>query len=230
MLHIHSDRAFRDALTSAGDDKLVVVDFSASWCGPCRALAPQLEKLASAKPDVTFIKLDDAECPKSYRSYGIEAFPSIKFLVAGREVGEVVGNDPGGVEKTTNKLFKALNKGKTKGRGGERGDTGSSSGAGSSSSGAGAGAGAMADTISIKAKVPKELANGKGSKAFVYVKLKVPPTATIATVKASLANELGDAGIAARIRCQFAGDTVDDTTTLATLGVAKGNTIHIIEA
>jgi thioredoxin 1 len=47
-----------DAALSAAGDKLVVVDFTASWCGPCQRIKPEFEAMSKEMTDVVFIKVD----------------------------------------------------------------------------------------------------------------------------------------------------------------------------
>lgn len=64
-----------------------VVDFYAPWCGPCKALAPQLANLARERTDVTFIKIDVDQFPQ----FGIRSMPTILIYKNGSEVKRVVG-------------------------------------------------------------------------------------------------------------------------------------------
>ncbi|KAK7910333.1 hypothetical protein WMY93_015017 [Mugilogobius chulae] len=55
--HIESEAEFQAALKAAGN-KLVVVDFTAKWCGPCKMIAPLFEEMAGEFTDVVFLKVD----------------------------------------------------------------------------------------------------------------------------------------------------------------------------
>ncbi|CAH1422284.1 unnamed protein product [Lactuca virosa] len=70
--------------THVGSTKLVVVDFTASWCGPCRMIAPILAELASNIPHVTFLKSIAQE-------YSVKSIPTFVFLKEGKIVDKVVG-------------------------------------------------------------------------------------------------------------------------------------------
>ncbi|CAM6028588.1 unnamed protein product [Sphagnum balticum] len=75
---IHSTEEFVDALANAGD-KLVIVDFYATWCGSCRALYPKLCKLAAAHKDVVFLKVNFAENKSMCKSLNIKVLPFFHF-------------------------------------------------------------------------------------------------------------------------------------------------------
>jgi thioredoxin 1 len=70
----------------------VVVDFWAAWCGPCRAVAPEVEAIATAHGDaVKVVKVDvDAE-PAIARQYGIAGIPTVALFRDGRPVAQSVG-------------------------------------------------------------------------------------------------------------------------------------------
>ncbi len=72
---------------------LVMIDFWADWCGPCRAIAPVLEELAS-EGRVTLLKVNVDENPELAARNGIRSIPTILFVKQGTVVDRVVGAVP----------------------------------------------------------------------------------------------------------------------------------------
>ena len=92
MMHIGSADAF-DKLVQSGD-KPVLVDFWATWCGPCRMLAPVIEELAGEHPEVQFAKLDVDQVPDVAMRFGVSAIPTVVLFKAGKEAQRFVGVEP----------------------------------------------------------------------------------------------------------------------------------------
>lgn len=69
----------------------VLVDFYATWCGPCRMLAPVLEELSEEISDVQIIKVDVDELPELARRFGIMSIPTIFYFKEGEVAKKVVG-------------------------------------------------------------------------------------------------------------------------------------------
>jgi thioredoxin len=73
----------------------VLVDFFATWCGPCRALAPILDELAiDLAGRVRVVKVDVDQAPELAREHRISSIPCLVVFKGGREVGRIVGAVP----------------------------------------------------------------------------------------------------------------------------------------
>ncbi len=72
-------------------DKLIVLDFWATWCGPCKMLMPVLESVEGKYPDVVFGKVNVDEEEMLARRYGIVSIPTLIFIKNGETVKKSVG-------------------------------------------------------------------------------------------------------------------------------------------
>ena len=87
-----SDSQFQSELASARG-KLVVVDFFATWCGPCKKVAPIFEQLEGQHKDVVFLKIDVDQCGQTAANCNVSAMPTFQLFKNKNRVGEVVGGD-----------------------------------------------------------------------------------------------------------------------------------------
>ena len=72
-------------------DGIVVVDFFANWCGPCKVLSPTIEKLSNEINEVKFVKVDVDKHDEIARTYGIMSIPTLIFFKEGKVVNKHIG-------------------------------------------------------------------------------------------------------------------------------------------
>lgn len=73
---------------------VVLVDFFATWCGPCKMLAPVLDELSKEITDVKFIKVDVDQENELASQYGIMSIPTLYMLKDGKVVNKAMGFQP----------------------------------------------------------------------------------------------------------------------------------------
>ena len=89
MQYIKTKEQFEE-LTLAGN---VVVQFSATWCGPCKTLSKTMESVIEEQPEVYFYKVDIDSMDKSIlQEYNIRSVPRLIMFVNGTEKAEIIGS------------------------------------------------------------------------------------------------------------------------------------------
>jgi thioredoxin 1 len=88
-----TDQNFNEMIKSS--DKLILVDFWASWCNPCKSLAPILEDASNDLSEkIVVFKINIDENPDSPQRYGVRGIPTIIFFKLGEEADRQVGVIP----------------------------------------------------------------------------------------------------------------------------------------
>ena len=72
-------------------DKPVLVDFWASWCGPCRMMAPVVESIAKSRSDIKVAKLNVDDVPELAMQFGIMSIPTFIVFKNGQAVNRKIG-------------------------------------------------------------------------------------------------------------------------------------------
>ena len=91
VLHINKDNFHQEVLNS---DKPVLLDFFASWCGPCRMVGPILDEIAAEREDIKVCKVNIDEQPELAHRYRIMTIPTLMVLKDGNIVEQSVGAKP----------------------------------------------------------------------------------------------------------------------------------------
>lgn len=92
-----------DAVLAEAGSKAVIVDFTATWCGPCKAIAPVYEQLSKLFPEAVFIKVDVDQNQETAQKCGISAMPTFKVYKEKAEVDHMKGANQKGLEALVEK-------------------------------------------------------------------------------------------------------------------------------
>ena len=84
----------KDNFDSLINDGVVIVDFFANWCGPCRMLGPVLEELSNSRGEVKVVKIDVDQEEQLARRFGVMSIPALYLFKDGKQVDNKVGFMP----------------------------------------------------------------------------------------------------------------------------------------
>jgi thioredoxin 1 len=91
VLTIRSKSSYQSEILGADPSTLVVLDCFATWCGPCKVIAPKVAKFSEDYSQAKFFKVDVDEVSDVAQELGIRAMPTFLLFKNGEKVGEVVG-------------------------------------------------------------------------------------------------------------------------------------------
>ncbi|OAY67256.1 Thioredoxin H4-1 [Ananas comosus] len=100
-VHVIADKESWEANIeeASKDGKIVVVNFSASWCAPCRYTAPLYAELSTKYPSLVFLTVDIDDLPELTSSWDVQATPTFFFLKDGKKLEKLVGANKLQLEK-----------------------------------------------------------------------------------------------------------------------------------
>ncbi len=87
MIFLENEQDFFELI----NNKLVLVDFYATWCGPCRMISPIIDEVAKETTDLTVVKVDVDKYPNIATKYGIMSIPTLKVFKNGKEEKTSIG-------------------------------------------------------------------------------------------------------------------------------------------
>jgi len=91
------------SVVQAAGHELVVIDFYATWCGPCKRISPFFDTLSNEHPNVVFLRVDVDQAGDAAQEYGVEAMPTFKFIKNGQIADELVGASEADLRSKVNK-------------------------------------------------------------------------------------------------------------------------------
>lgn len=97
LIVLGDDGQWATEMNQAGT-KLVVVDFTATWCGPCKSISPFFEELSGKYPNAVFLKVDVDQCQSTAESQGVSAMPTFMFYRNKTRIDRMQGADKNGLE------------------------------------------------------------------------------------------------------------------------------------
>ncbi|XP_032511726.2 thioredoxin-like protein 1 [Danaus plexippus] len=101
---IENEAHFQSEMANAGT-KLVVVDFTATWCPPCQRIAPFFEQLPAKFPRAVFLKVDVDRCAETASAQGISAMPTFIFYRNRARIDRLQGADPSSLENKVRQYY-----------------------------------------------------------------------------------------------------------------------------
>ena len=91
VINVNSHNFENEVMNS---DKKVLVDFFASWCGPCRMVSPIVDEIAEQRDDIKVVKINVDDSPELASRFGVMSIPTLVVINGGKEVSRLMGARP----------------------------------------------------------------------------------------------------------------------------------------
>lgn len=104
VAEVKSLTEFKDLIK---EDKVTVIDFHATWCGPCKQIAPFVDKLSKEFADAVFVKVDVDDVSDVAAECGVRAMPTFMIFRNDTKVAEVVGANPAALKAAVKSAVEA---------------------------------------------------------------------------------------------------------------------------
>jgi len=105
VVDVDSERSFDQTIEAAGSS-LVIVDYSTTWCGPCKAIAPKFTELSEKYTDAVFLQVigdSSQDASRLMKREGVRSVPSFHFFLNGSKIDVVNGANADAIEATITK-------------------------------------------------------------------------------------------------------------------------------
>jgi len=100
MIQIENKEQLEEVIKN---NDVVLMDFYADWCGPCKVLLPVVEKVSGEMDGVAFCKINVDQCGDLAKEYGVRSIPALKLMKSGENIATTLG------AKTADKLVSWIN-------------------------------------------------------------------------------------------------------------------------